>query len=299
MHILIVGGTRFIGPYVARQLLRLGHEVTVFHRGKTQAPSMPDVRHIRHESAGLPIVSFPPEVLELHVDVVVHMMAMGERDTRAAVEAFRGEAKRFVLISSGDVYRAYGRFTGREPGPLEPAPFREDAPLRSVMYPYRQADTPTDALEYYYEKILAEQVATSARELPATILRLPKVYGFEDNSNLATIYGARGYPRWRWSHGYAGNVGAAIALAATHPLAAGRTYNVGEPHTPTMEERLARLPATPADQKPVQALPPSPPYNYEQHFEYDTSRIREELGYVEPWDEVECMRRVASGERIE
>jgi uncharacterized protein YbjT (DUF2867 family) len=30
---------------------------------------------------------------------------------------------------------------------------------------------------------------------------------------------------WRWSRGYVENVAAAIALAATHPAAGGRTYN--------------------------------------------------------------------------
>jgi len=43
------------------------------------------------------------------------------------------------------------------------------------------------ALEYSYDKILAEQALVSRGELPATILRLPKVYGARDNANLATI----------------------------------------------------------------------------------------------------------------
>lgn len=37
MRILIIGGTNFIGPPVVCQLGAMGHEVTVFHRGKTKA----------------------------------------------------------------------------------------------------------------------------------------------------------------------------------------------------------------------------------------------------------------------
>ena len=36
MKILVIGGTNFIGPAVVRQLYAMGHEVTVFHRGKQQ-----------------------------------------------------------------------------------------------------------------------------------------------------------------------------------------------------------------------------------------------------------------------
>ena len=35
MRILVIGGTSFIGPHVVERLVQLGHEVAVFHRGKT------------------------------------------------------------------------------------------------------------------------------------------------------------------------------------------------------------------------------------------------------------------------
>jgi 2'-hydroxyisoflavone reductase len=37
MHILVVGGTRFIGRHVVDQALAAGHRVTVFHRGRSGA----------------------------------------------------------------------------------------------------------------------------------------------------------------------------------------------------------------------------------------------------------------------
>jgi nucleoside-diphosphate-sugar epimerase len=50
MKILVIGGTNFIGPPVVRRLCGMGHEVTVFHRGKSIAELPSDVHHILGES---------------------------------------------------------------------------------------------------------------------------------------------------------------------------------------------------------------------------------------------------------
>src|ERR1700748_3113656 len=38
MKILLIGGTGFIGRFVAEQLRQSSHQVTVFHRGRTKLP---------------------------------------------------------------------------------------------------------------------------------------------------------------------------------------------------------------------------------------------------------------------
>jgi len=59
MQVLIIGGTNFIGPYVVRYLLAMGHHVTVFHRGnsKTDDPSVLGVRRFNELLASWPHVS--------------------------------------------------------------------------------------------------------------------------------------------------------------------------------------------------------------------------------------------------
>ncbi|MEJ0025203.1 MAG: NAD-dependent epimerase/dehydratase family protein [Rhizomicrobium sp.] len=288
-RVLIVGGTRFIGAHVARRLFDAGAAVTVFHRGTTDNPILPPVMHIRDPSAEYPIAAYPEAVRARDWDVVVLMVTMGEADARAAVDCFTGRTERLVLISSGDVYRAYGRLTGHEPGPPDPVPLTEDAPLRGALYPYRAQAAALGAYARDYEKILAEIVLREA-VLPSTILRLPKVYGPEDNAGLATVYGFASQPHWRWTHGHVDNVAAAIALAAGHPAAAGRTYNVGEAATPTMGERLARLPGRGGGGL-------APPFDYRQDMAVDTGRIRKELGFSEPMDEDDAMQRLAEKSR--
>jgi nucleoside-diphosphate-sugar epimerase len=46
MHVLIIGGTRFLGAAIARELLRGDHAVTVLHRGQTPGDLPDAVTHI-------------------------------------------------------------------------------------------------------------------------------------------------------------------------------------------------------------------------------------------------------------
>lgn len=280
MRIGIIGGTGFIGRHITGQFAERGDSVMLVHRGQTQAAQPANVRGVHVPDSPLPITRFPPELAAFAPEVIVHTMALGEADAAALVAEFGGA--RLVLLSSGDVYRAYGRFTGIEPGPPEAGLLGEDAPLRTVHYPYRRPGTPPSAMEYWYEKILAERVWQAAGER-ATVLRLPKVYGPGGNADLATVYRYRHHPNWRWTHGHVENVAAAIVLAATHPRAGGRTYNVGESPTPTIGERLLRLP--PSTVEPDTASS----FNFDQDIAYDTTRIRSDLGYQERIPELEAM----------
>ena len=63
----------------------------------------------------------------------------------------------------------------------------------------------------------------------------------------------------------------------------GGIFNVGEEHTPTIAERLAKLPpsSVPANTDAK--------FNFEQNVAYDTTRIRSELGYREMIEEDQAM----------
>ncbi len=284
MNVVVIGGTRFIGAYVVRQLVDAGHNLSVYHRGGNETTLPSTVRHVHDNRAGIPVLSFPDALLDPSPDVVIHMIAMGEADAHAAVSFFRGHARRIVVPSSGDAYLAYGRLTNLEPGDPVATPLREDSALRTVFYPYRKNAASPEALEYFYEKILVERVVLNVDRLAGTVLRLPKVYGPEDNADFATVHRFRNHPQWRWTHGYVENVAAAIVLAATDERAAGKIYNVGEEYTPTVAERLRDLPPS--------GIPAAEPgFNFAQDIVYDTSKIRSELGYREPVGYAEGIRR--------
>ena len=286
MKVLVIGGTRFIGAHLVRRLHKAGVEVTVFHRGTSTNPILPDVEHIIEPSAEYPIVTFPVRLIR-DWDMVVHMVAMGEADAGAAIRTFGGRVRRFILVSSCDVYRAYGRLMKTEPGPPDTVPLCEDSPLRSVLYPYRGMEAQLGAYAYDYDKVLVERVVQNAPGLDWTILRLPKVYGPEDNGDLSTVYGFSAFPDWRWTHGHVENVAAAIEKTMFHPRASKAVFNVGEADTPTMGERLAFLP-------PRGSEPPAlPPFDYNQAFVLNTQKIRSALGYADIVDEKVAMMELA------
>ena len=296
MRVLILGGTKFIGPSAARRLHERGCAVAVFHRGETEADLPPAIEHLHGDRHRLS--AYTDELRRLRPDVVLDMAAYTEDEAQAAVEAFRGLARRLVVVSSQDVYRAYGRFHGSEAGPLEPLPVAEDAPLRERLYPYRGKGM---GLENY-EKVLVERAAVSAPDLPATIIRLPATFGAGDPQRrlapeLKLMDGGRPeiaiderLARWRWTRAYVENVAEAIALAVTDGRAAGRVYNAGDEDALSYAEwvraigRAAGWPGEvvtlPAERLP-RALQP-PPGDYDQHLVADSTRIRRELGYREP-----------------
>lgn len=281
MRILVIGGSGFIGQYVSRALVREGHDVAVMHRGRENlAKRVPGGASVLN-SHPLSSPAAMEKALSTNPERVVHMLAMTEADAQAATSMFAGKIGRLVFASSGDVYRAYGRFIRSEPGPVEPMPLSATtSPLRTRLYPYRVGGTPPESLAHAYDKVLVERVFMVAPGFASVCLRLPKVYGRENN-RFETVYRFANYPDWRWTHGYVENVAAAIALAVLHPAAAGRTYNVGERETPTISERLAHLP--PSALEPVS----EGAHDFTQDIVYDTEPIRAELGYREviSWEE--------------
>jgi nucleoside-diphosphate-sugar epimerase len=318
MHALILGGTGFVGPAVVEHLAAVGHRVTLFHGGHSEQDTPPGVEHVHSDRAYL--AGHAPALRRLAPDVVVDMRPLAEHDAQDAVATFRSVAGRLVVVSSGDVYRAYGRLHGTEPGPPEPLPLAEDAPLRERLYPYRAAaprgaDDPLHWVDDY-DKILVERAARGALDLPATVLRLPMVYGPRDDQHRLAAYLRRmddGRPAlllderlaaWRTTRGYVDDVGAAIALAATSPAAAGRTYNVGEAEALTEVEWIRAIAAVvgwdgrivpcPGEQLPPHLRFPGWPA---QSLVMDTTRLRRELGYAERVPRSAALARTIAWER--
>jgi len=314
MRILMIGGTSFSGPYVTRYLLNMGHEVALFHRGKT-ATELPDrVQHILGDRAHLE--HHAEECLGFAPQVVVDMIPVTKQDARQVMALFTGVAQRVVGISSQDVYRAYGKIIHLEPGPPDPVPLTETSPLRQKLYPYREGCEPDHRL-YHYEKILVEHEYMSAPNLPGTILRYPMVYGPGDyqhrlfqylkrmDDHRPAILLAQEMAGWRWTKGYVENVALAVALAATDERAAGRIYNVGEAETLSEADWVHAIGAAAGWEGKVVGLPKdhlpedyAPGINTEQHLVVDTTRIRAELGYGEIVPRDEALRRTIAWERV-
>jgi nucleoside-diphosphate-sugar epimerase len=308
MKVLIIGGTNFIGPHVVRRLAERGHEVVVFHRGRTERDLPPGVEHMLGDRQSLG--DFAGEFRRFAPEVVLDMIPMNEGDARGLVGAFKGIARRIVVISSQDVYRAYDRVTRRDPGLPDRVPLTEDAPLREKLYPYELEEVEE------HEKILVERVVMGDLDLPGTVLRFPAVYGPGDYQHRLFEYLKRmddgrpsillgeGMASWRWTHGYVENVALAIALAVSNEIAAGQVYNVGEPDPPLWVDWVGDIGGAAGWDGEVVIVPENllPKHldwglDTEQHWVADTGRLRRELGYRETVSREEALRRTVEWER--
>jgi nucleoside-diphosphate-sugar epimerase len=293
MRVLVIGGTGFIGGHAVSRLVKAGHIVAVFHRGST--PGEAEV--LSNLGGRRRLAEFTDAFRRFDPQVVLDTIAFLEREAQELVRIFVDIAERIVVLSSQDVYRAFGRFRGTEPGPPELVPYAEDAPLREQLHPYRGSATSSeDELLYFYEKILVEQAVASAPGLSTKILRLPLVYGPGDrygrvreylsqmDAGRDTILLDARKAAWRWTRGYVENVAAAIAAAVADPRTAGRTYNLGD--EPVLTEAdwvraigtaagwMGQVVTVPANQLPADA---AEPYDFSQDLVADLSRVRADL----------------------
>jgi nucleoside-diphosphate-sugar epimerase len=310
MRVLVIGGTRFIGAHVVRRLSEMGHDVTVFHRGQTEAELPPGVQHIHGERQRL--AEFREEFRRMAPDVALDMCAFTEEDGQTAVGGLDGVVPRAVVISSQDVYYNWGVVHGTETGPAYPHLFTEDGPLRQSHYPYRKYATGADDHHYHYEKILVEGAFMSSPGLPGTVLRLPMVYGPGDHQHRLFPYLKRmddqrpvilldeSFARLCCSRGYIEDIAAAIALAVADDRAAGRIYNVGEPESFSEAEWVRRVGRAVGWNGRV-VIKPGASHSAEPEdsldMRMDSTRIRQELGYAELTPPDEALRRTVEWER--
>jgi nucleoside-diphosphate-sugar epimerase len=304
MRVLFVGGTGMTGPFAIRRLLAGGHDVTLLHRSHSRSPLLDGATQIVGDKSGLP--GMRRELAALGLDVIIHMVAYNEADAAALVESAAGIVPRAVVVSSCDVYRSYGRLHRAEMGPPNLTPANEDAPLRTKLR----------ILGGDYEKITVERIAQSDPRLRCTVLRYPAVYGPGDGQHRLGKWVRRMDDRrpyillgqdqanWRFAHGYVENVADALIRTITHPDAAGRVYNVGDAVAPTWIEWIRRVGRACNWAGDVIALPTAKlpihlahDLDFSHDLTIDTTRIRAELGYVEPVPADEALRQAIGWER--
>jgi len=303
MRILLIGGTGFIGSFLAPELQRLGVDVAVLTRGSADRPFADGLTRMvgdrkRLRDSARAIRAFSP-------NVVVDLVLASGTQAQELMSVMRGIATRVVALSSMDVYRACGVLHGLEEGPLEPLPLTENSALRTKLSTYPPAQiaflqSVFGWLDDDYDKIPVERAILGDPDLPGTVLRLPMVYGPGDplhrlwplvkrmDDRRPAIIMSAPLAAWRSPRGYVENVAAGIALAAMSDAAAGRIYNIGEQRSYSELEWAQRVAMAAGWNGEITILPPEQmpahlrvPGNFEQHWTVDTTRIRAELGYTE------------------
>jgi len=97
MKTLVIGGTGLISGGIVRELLKRGHRVTVFHRGRTPLRER-GVLEVTGDRRNRPL--FEATMRSLKVDAVFDLISFNVDDAASAVRAFRGRVKHFIHCST-------------------------------------------------------------------------------------------------------------------------------------------------------------------------------------------------------
>ena len=242
MRICVLGGTRFIGRAIVEHLAE-HHEVLVVHRGESEPDDLVEVAHLHAERTALGDPEVSRALADFGPDAVVDTMALTAADAERVLDALPAAA-RLVVLSSMDVYRAYGSLHA---GTVTDAvPLDEDSPVRDERYPYRGQIPGMDD----YDKLDVEE---RWLDRGAVVIRLPMVTGPRDYQRRQDFvlrrlrHGRTEIPVGRanglFTHGDVDDMarGVVAAVEADDEAVAGEVFNLGEATTPTMRLRAEQI----------------------------------------------------------
>lgn len=293
MRTLIIGGTRNLGPSIVQTLLQRGDRIAVFNRGVTVSHLPAEVEHLRGDR------SDPSQLKEVlrgrDFDLVVDTTLYTGAEAQAVVEMLTGRTGRYVFLSTGQVYlvrvgieRPYKEED--YPGPVMPAPARDDAQYESWLYGI--------------DKRAAEDVfarAWNQSKFPFTSLRLPMVNSERDHYDRIYGYFLRlqdggpilvpddeGLPL---RHVYGEDVAHAIAQLSSGTQGRGRAYNLSQDETLSLQAflellaefthcplKIVRISREKLEQEAL--LPDCSPFSGRWMSALDNRKSKEELGIV-------------------
>jgi 2'-hydroxyisoflavone reductase len=102
MKLLVIGGTRFLGRHLTEIALAEGHEVTLFHRGKTGADLFPGAEHVLGDrDGGL------EKLNGRRWDAAIDTCGYVPRLVRAAAGYLADKVEHYTFVSSISVYRKF------------------------------------------------------------------------------------------------------------------------------------------------------------------------------------------------
>ncbi|MBD2426539.1 NAD-dependent epimerase/dehydratase family protein [Phormidium sp. FACHB-1136] len=276
MRILVMGGTRFIGVYLTKQLVAQGHEVVLFNRGKKPAPvaglqtivgDRTDADTLKSKLAG---ESF---------DAIFDNNGRELSDTQPLVELFGDKVKHFVYVSSAGVY------------------------LKSDQMPHIEGDA-VDPNSRHKGKF-ATEAYLQAQGVPFTSVRPVYIYGPQNYNPLEAWFFdriVRGRPvpiPGNGMHltqlGHVQDLAEAMAAVLGNDTAIGQIYNISGEKAVTFDG-LARACAAaagkdPSDLKIVHYDPKA--FNFGkakafpmrvQHFFTAIDKAQAELGWAPKFD---------------
>lgn len=170
MHLLVIGGTRFVGRHLVEAALAAGHDVTLFNRGSNPEvfPQLEQLRGDRNDDLA--------PLRGRRFDAVIDTSGYLPRQVEASAGLLADASDHYTFVSSISVYAD------------QSAPFQdEDAPLGVL-------NEPTDEVtneSYGPLKVLCERAAEAAMPGRVLVLRPGLIVGPHDPTDRFTYWPAR------------------------------------------------------------------------------------------------------------
>ncbi|MEM1090363.1 MAG: NAD-dependent epimerase/dehydratase family protein [Pseudomonadota bacterium] len=170
-HLLILGGTGFLGPHIVKSALSRGHKVTLFNRGKTAPDMFPDVETLIGDRDG------QLDALKgRDFDGVIDTSAYVPRISGMSAELLQERVPHYLFVSTISVYQGFA-----EPG------MTEDAPLAQLTEETEQVTGAT----YGALKALSEEAVYQHYPESTTVVRPGLIVGPLDKTDRFTYWPVR------------------------------------------------------------------------------------------------------------
>ena len=289
--VLIIGGTRNMGYYLAQKLAATDCDLTLLNRGITPDDLPPGIHRLHADRRDRSQLS--RAVLAKRFDVIVDFVMFNGEEAAAAVDIFRDNVDHFILISSGQVYLVRENLA---------RPFREDDYAGALMPAPSTNSYAYEEWRYGMGKREAEDALKAAWEdhgFPFTSLRLPMVNSVRDHYRRLQNYVLRladggpilvpDKPDFALNHVYALDAVDVIMSLIDTGAGKGEAYNIAQDEHPSLDEFLRLLASLMGveprlcrvDRDALEAngfLPDCSPFSERWMSALDNSRGKSELG---------------------
>ena len=289
--ILIIGGTRNMGHYLAKRLAEAGANLTLLNRGITK-DELPDSIHRLHADRQ-DSRQMRRALLAKSFDIVVDFVMYRGIEAEDSIALFGGGIDHYIMISSGQVYLVRERAE---------RPFREEDYEGPLMPEPKENSYAHEEWRYGVQKREAEDLLQQAWEqskFPQTILRLPMVNSVRDPFNRFLNYFLRlrdggeilapQAPNFALNHVYALDVVTAITGLIESGEGKGQAFNIAQDESVSLDEFLAmtaelmntrvRIVRTERGQLEANGfLPDCSPFSERWMSQLDNSRSKAALG---------------------
>ena len=172
MKILVIGGTRFLGRTFVETAFKVGHELTLFNRGKSNPDLFPEAEKITGDRD-----SNMTRLQGRSWDIAVDTCGYVPRIVRKSAEMLKDSVERYVFISTINVYAEYDK-----------PEINEDSPLGKI-----EDDTAEEVTGETYGplKVLCENAVKQCFPRNSIILRCGLVVGPHDPTDRFTYWPVR------------------------------------------------------------------------------------------------------------